>query len=160
MKEQAEWRTNLYNKKRTHIRTQITPLAKLLDEPKKAAKKLEEPKQQIAETYGLDKAYDAKHYISTIDSTLYVVGKKIGRASYWYVDITKVPTLWSDVLIIHLYNFLMCAMKALPYIGYLARKADRASQFGIFGDLATSSRYSIGEKALSENPIRKRSSRR
>ena len=39
-------------------------------------------------------------------------------------------------------------MKAVPYIGDLAKKVDDALPFGKFGDISTSSRYITAEKAL------------
>ncbi|MFM7853398.1 MAG: hypothetical protein ACKO96_16135, partial [Flammeovirgaceae bacterium] len=43
-------------------------------------------------------------------------------------------------------------MKAVPYVGDLARKVDGALPFGRFGDISTSSRYITVEKALEEHP--------
>ena len=46
----------------------------------------------------------------------------------------------------------MFGMKAAPYIGDLARKADTEVPFGSFGDITTTSRYKAAEKALTYNP--------
>ncbi|MFM7980469.1 MAG: hypothetical protein ACKPKO_14240, partial [Candidatus Fonsibacter sp.] len=43
-------------------------------------------------------------------------------------------------------------MKAVPYIGDLAKKVDDALPFGKFGDISTSSRYITAEKTLKEHP--------
>ena len=51
-----------------------------------------EPKavpKQLTDEDGLDRAYGAENDISIIDNTLYIAGTKVGRASDWYVDITK-----------------------------------------------------------------------
>ena len=46
----------------------------------------------------------------------------------------------------------MFGMKAAPYIGDLARKADNEVPFGSFGDITTTSRYKAAEKALRYSP--------
>ena len=46
----------------------------------------------------------------------------------------------------------MFGMKAVPYIGDLARKVDNVAPFGSFGDITTTSRYKAAEKALTYNP--------
>ena len=69
-----------------------------------------------------------------------------------YDDITKVPTLWNAVPAINMYKSFMFGMKAVPYIGDLARKVDDALPFGKFGDITTSSRYINAEKTLKEHP--------
>ena len=43
-------------------------------------------------------------------------------------------------------------MKAVPYIGDLARKADNEVPVGSFGDITTTSKYKAAEKALTYNP--------
>ena len=46
----------------------------------------------------------------------------------------------------------MFRMKAVPYIGDLARKADNEVPVGSFGDITTTSKYKAAEKALTYNP--------
>ena len=46
----------------------------------------------------------------------------------------------------------MFGMKAVPYIGDLARKVNHEVPFGSFGDITTTSRYKAAEKALRYNP--------
>ena len=48
------------------------------------------------------------------------------RASYWYDDNFNVPSLWNVVPIVSQYKSVMFGMKAIPYIGDLARQADKA----------------------------------
>ena len=100
------------------------------------AKQLEEPKavvSQLTDKDGLGGAYDAANDISVIDSTLYIAGTQIGRASAWSDDITKVPTLWNAVPLIDQYKSFMCGMKAVPCIGDLARKVDAAVPYVSMG---------------------------
>ena len=48
----------------------------------------------------------------------------MNRPSDWYDDVFKVPSLWNAVPLVSQYKAFMFGMKALPYIGDLARKAD------------------------------------
>ena len=43
-------------------------------------------------------------------------------------------------------------MRAIPYIGVLARNVDNVFPFGSFGDITTTSRDKAAEKALKESP--------
>ena len=47
------------------------------------------------------------------------------RPSDWYDDVFKVPSLWNAVPLISQYKAFMFGMKALPYVGDLARQADK-----------------------------------
>ena len=78
-------------------------------EPKAAPK-------QLTDTDGLDRAYGAADDRSIIDNTLYISRLKVGRASDWYDDITKVPTLWNAVPIVNQYTSFMFGIKALLYV--------------------------------------------
>ena len=46
----------------------------------------------------------------------------------------------------------MFGMKAVPYIGDLARNVDNVVPCGSFGNITTTSRYKATEKALTLNP--------
>ncbi|MFM7985891.1 MAG: hypothetical protein ACKPKO_41905 [Candidatus Fonsibacter sp.] len=83
---------------------------------------------------------------------MYISGTKLNRISDIYDDITKVPTIWKVVPAINMYKPLMFGMKAVPYIGDLARKVGDALPFGKLGDISTSSRYITAEKALKYHP--------
>ena len=93
------------------------------------------------------------HYLT---KTIYISGTTIGRASDWYADIVKVPSIWNAFSIINQYKSSMFGMKASPYIGEVARKVDNVAPFGFFGDLTTTSIYKAAEKALKYNPDIKR----
>ena len=88
-------------------------------------KKLDELKQ-LTDKYGLDRAYDAANCRSIIDNTVYISVTQIGRASDWYVDITKVRTFANLVPIVHQYKSFMFGMQALPCVRDFARKFDAA----------------------------------
>ncbi|MFM7981416.1 MAG: hypothetical protein ACKPKO_19080 [Candidatus Fonsibacter sp.] len=47
-----------------------------------------------------------------------------------------------------MYKSFMFGMKAVPYVGDLARQVDDALHVGKFGDIATSSRYINAEKSF------------
>ena len=64
--------------------------------------------------------------ISITDNTVYIAGTHLGRASDWYDNIFKVPSLWIVVPIVNHYKSVMFGMEAMPYIGDLARQADKA----------------------------------
>ena len=81
-----------------------------------------------------------------LTKTIYISGTTIGRASDWYADIAKVPSIWNAISIINQYKSSMFGMKASPYIGEVARKVDNVAPFGFFGDLTTSSRYKSERK--------------
>ena len=72
--------------------------------------------KQLTHKDGLDMAYGAGNDISIIDNILYIAGTKVGRASDWYDDITKVPTLWNAVPIVNQYTSFMFGIKALLYV--------------------------------------------
>ena len=72
----------------------------------------------------------------------------MNRASDWYDDFVKVPTLWNAVPIINQYRSFMFGMKAVPYIGDLARKVYTVVPFGSFGDITTTSRFKAAEKSF------------
>ena len=46
----------------------------------------------------------------------------MNRASDWYNDFVKVPTLWNAVPKTIIIKFIMFGLTAVPYIGDLARK--------------------------------------
>ena len=64
--------------------------------------------------------------ISITDNTVYIAGTHLGRASDWYDDIFKVPSLWNAVPVVNQYKSFMFGMTAMPYIRDLARQADKA----------------------------------
>ena len=101
-------------------------------EPKTVPRKVVEPKAvptQLTDKDGLDSAYGGEHDISIIDNTLHIPGTKVGRASDWYDDITKVPTLWNAVPIVNQCKSFMFGMNALLYVGVVARKVDTVAPY-------------------------------
>ena len=48
----------------------------------------------------------------------------MNRPSDWYDDVFKVPSIWNAVPFVSQYKAFMFGMKALPYVGDLAIKAD------------------------------------
>ena len=60
-----------------------------------------------------------------IKHTLYISGTKVNRISDIYADITKVPNFWNAVPVINHYKSFMFGMKALPYVGELAKQVDK-----------------------------------
>ena len=94
---------------------------------------IHEPKEdlkQLTEKGGSDRVYDGNTDISIIDNTINIAGTRLGRGSVWYDDIVKVPTLWNAVPITNQYKSFMFGLKALPDIGYLARKPYTAIPYG------------------------------
>ena len=57
-----------------------------------------------------------------------IAGTKMNRASDWYDDITKDPTLWNDVPVNNQDESFMFGMNALPYVGE-AKKALHSSHY-------------------------------
>ena len=72
---------------------------------------------QVTDKDGLDRSDIADNYWSVIDYTVYIAGKHMNRASDWYDDFVKVPTLWNAVPKINQYKSFMFGMKAVPYVG-------------------------------------------
>ena len=68
----------------------------ILEEPTEAVQSLSEPRQ-LTHKNAADRADAAANDISVLDNTLYIELSKIGKASAWYDDITKAPTLWNAV---------------------------------------------------------------
>ena len=64
--------------------------------------------------------------ISITDNTVYIAGTHLGRASDWYDNILKVPSLWNVVPIVSPYKSCMLGTKTMPYTGEFARQADKA----------------------------------
>ena len=98
-------------------------------EPKAVPRQVVQPKatpKQLTDKDGLEKAYGAERDISITDNTLYRAKTKVGRAKDLYDGITKVPTLWNAVPILNQYKSFMLGMKALPYVGDLARNVATA----------------------------------
>ena len=62
--------------------------------------------------------------MSTIKNTLYISGTKVNRISDIHDDITKVPKFWNAIPVINHYKSFMLGMKALPYVGELAKQVD------------------------------------
>ena len=100
----------------------LIPEKRYINEPKEDLK-------QLTDKDGLDRVYDGNTDISTIDSTINIAGTRLGRGSVWYDDIVKVPTLWNAVPITNQYKSFMFGLKALPDIGYLARKPYTAVRY-------------------------------
>ena len=66
---------------------------------------------QLTDKDGLDRSYSADNDLSNIDNTVYIAGTHMHRASDWYDDFVKVPTLWNAVPIINQYKSFMFGMK-------------------------------------------------
>ena len=79
----------------------------------------------------MDRSYDAENDISALGNAVYISGTKIGRASDWYDDKVKIPSLWHAVPIVNQYKSFMCGMKALPYVGDLARQVGTAVPYAL-----------------------------
>ena len=93
-------------KKKRHPTSNLEAVVKHLQEPKAVGRHLEKTQavvnkleelravaNQLTDKDESDKEDDAADDISIIDNTIYRAGTKIGRASDWYANITKVPTL-------------------------------------------------------------------
>ena len=50
---------------------------------------------------GSDRSYSADNELAIIDNTVYIAKAHMTRASDWYDDIVKAPTLWNAVPIIN-----------------------------------------------------------
>ena len=50
---------------------------------------------------GSDRSYSVDNEFAIIDNTVYIAKAQMTRASDWYDDIVKVPTLWNAVPIIN-----------------------------------------------------------
>ena len=75
-------------------------------EPMAVPSKVVKPKavpKHLTDNDGLDKAYRAANDKPNINCTLYISGTRVGRASDWYDDLTKVPMLSNAVPIINQY---------------------------------------------------------
>ena len=111
----------VYSQKRKIPHTVMQPYAS----PKSD---LEEPKpelNQLTDKDGLDGSCEAKHDLSIIDNTVYIAGTHMNRPSDWYDDVFKVPSIWNAVPLVSQYKAFMCGMQGLPYVGDLARQADK-----------------------------------
>ena len=63
------------------------------------------PIDDLADKYGLDRAYSTYADLTTITNTLYISGTKVNIISDIYDDITKAPKIWNAVpIIIHFYT--------------------------------------------------------
>ena len=71
---------------------------------------------QLTDKDGLDRSYSADNDLSIIDNTVYIAGTHMNRASDWYDDFVKVPTLWNAVPN-NKSTYCLFGMKAVPYIG-------------------------------------------
>ena len=49
----------------------------------------------------------------------------MNRPSNWYDDVYKVPSVWNAAPLVSQYKAFMFGTKALPYVGDLARQADK-----------------------------------
>ena len=81
--------------------------------------KIHEPKAevtQLTDKDGLDRSYDAENNLSLIDHTVCIPGTKIGRASAWYDDIVKAPSLWNAGLVIGHYIIFGWYANSILYI--------------------------------------------
>ena len=119
----------VYDQQRRQPRSVIQPYTRSKSNIDEVVKQLDEPKaevKQLTDKDGLDRSYDAENDISIIDNTIYIAGTHSGRASDWYYDSFKVPSLWAVVPLVNQYKSFMLGMKAVPYIGDLARKANLA----------------------------------
>ena len=98
-------------------------------EPKeKMARYVVEPKEvpkQLTDNDGLDRAYAPANCVSIIDNTLHIAGTKVGGASDWYDDITKVPTLWNAVS----YSKSMQVLYVWNESSSLCRRFSKASKY-------------------------------
>ena len=57
--------------------------------------------------------------LSIFDNTSYIAGTMIGRASDWYDDIVKVPSLWNAVPITNQYkSFFVWYESRYTYSGF------------------------------------------
>ena len=56
---------------------------------------------QLTDHDGLDRSSSGENDLSIIDITVYIAGTYMNRASDWYDDFVKVPTLWNAVPIIN-----------------------------------------------------------
>ena len=107
--------------------TVLQPYASPKSDLDEVARQLEEPKaevNQLTDKDGLGRSYVAENDLSIIDNTVYIAGTHMNRPSDWYADVFKVPSVWNAVPLVSQYKAFMFGMRALPYIGDLARKAD------------------------------------
>ena len=118
----------VYSQKKNIPRTVLQPYASPRSALDEVVKQLEEPKpelKQLTDKDGLDRSYEAKNDLSIIDNTVYISGTHMNRPSDWYDDVFKVPSIWNAVPLVSQYKAFMFGMKALPYVGDLARQADK-----------------------------------
>ena len=118
----------VYSQKKKIPHTVMQPYASPRSDLDEVVKQLEEPKpelKQLTDKDGLDRSYEAKNDLSIIDNTVYISGTHMNRPSDWYDDVFKVPSLWNAVPLVSQYKAFMFGMKALPYVGDLARQADK-----------------------------------
>ena len=117
----------VYSQKKKVPHTVLQPYASPKSDLDEVVRQLEEPKpevKQLTDKDGLDKSYVAENDLSIIDNTRYIAGAEMNRPSDWYDDVFKVPLLWNAVPLVSQYKAFMFGMRALPYIGDLAQKAD------------------------------------
>ena len=106
----------VYNQKKRHPRSVIRPNTRSNSSIDEVVKKIDEPKaepNQLTDRCGLDRSYDANNYISINDNTVYIAGTHLGRASDWYDDIFRVPSLWNAVPIVNQFKFFMLCMRSM-----------------------------------------------
>ena len=117
----------VYSQKKKIPHTVLQPYASPKNDLDEVVRQLEEPKaevKQLTDKDGLDRSYVAENDLSIIDNTVYIAGTKMNRPSDCYDDFFKVPSLWNAVPLVSQYKAFMCGMRAIPYIGDLAGKAD------------------------------------
>ena len=118
----------VYSQKNKIPHTVLQPHASPKSDLDEVVRQLEKPKaevNQLTDEDGLDRSYAAKNDLSIIDNTVYIAGTHMKRPSDWYDDVFKVPSLWNAVHLVSQYKAFMFGMKAPPYVGDLARPADK-----------------------------------
>ena len=118
----------VYSQKKKIPHTVLQPHASPKSDLDEVVRQLEKPKaevNQLTDKDELDRSYVGDNVLSIIDNTVYIAGAHMKRPSDWYDDLFKVPSLWNAVPLVSQYKAFMFGMKALPYVGDLARQADK-----------------------------------
>ena len=118
----------VYSQKKKIPHTVLQPYASPKSDQDEVVRQLEEPKAEVkklTDNDRLDRSYVAENDVSIIGNTVYISGTHMNRPSDWYDDVFKVPSIWNAVPLVSQYKAFMFGMKALPYVGDLARQADK-----------------------------------